>query len=138
LKVADDAAGGYLTVINTSLDVGKVTDILFDFDGTISVIRQGWQDVMVPMMLEVLLETPEHEDEDALTARVRDFVDLLTGKDTKFIEKAERDSGREVGGYRAPRHGERSALSFYDGHVGSPTNDYIAKHGWELLGYSQP
>ena len=29
---------------------------LFDFDGTISLIRAGWVGVMVPMMVEILLD----------------------------------------------------------------------------------
>ena len=29
---------------------------LFDFDGTLSLIRSGWVDVMVPMMVEILLD----------------------------------------------------------------------------------
>ena len=29
---------------------------LFDFDGTISVIRSGWVDVMAPMMIEILMD----------------------------------------------------------------------------------
>jgi len=28
--------------------------VLFDFDGTLSLIRSGWVDVMVPMMVEIL------------------------------------------------------------------------------------
>jgi hypothetical protein len=27
---------------------------LFDFDGTISLIRSGWEQVMIPMMLEIV------------------------------------------------------------------------------------
>ena len=27
--------------------------VLFDFDGTLSLIREGWMDVMVPMMVEI-------------------------------------------------------------------------------------
>ncbi len=36
---------------------------IFDFDGTISLIRSGWLDVMVPMMVGVLsqLDTGESE-----------------------------------------------------------------------------
>ena len=30
---------------------------VFDFDGTLSLIRQGWPNVMVPMMVEALKET---------------------------------------------------------------------------------
>ena len=28
--------------------------VLFDFDGTLSLIREGWPEVMIPMMVEVL------------------------------------------------------------------------------------
>ena len=31
-----------------------ISHVLFDFDGTLSLIRQGWPDVMVPMFTEVL------------------------------------------------------------------------------------
>ena len=27
---------------------------VFDFDGTVSLIRAGWMEIMIPMMLEVL------------------------------------------------------------------------------------
>ena len=29
---------------------------LFDFDGTISVIRSGWMEIMIPMMVEILMD----------------------------------------------------------------------------------
>jgi phosphoglycolate phosphatase-like HAD superfamily hydrolase len=32
---------------------------LFDFDGTISVIRSGWMEIMIPMMVEILLALAE-------------------------------------------------------------------------------
>ena len=38
---------------------------LFDFDGTISLIRSGWVDVMVPMMVEILMELHTGESEAA-------------------------------------------------------------------------
>jgi hypothetical protein len=31
--------------------------VLFDFDGTLSLVREGWPEVMVPMMVEVLQAT---------------------------------------------------------------------------------
>ena len=32
---------------------------LFDFDGTVSLIREGWQEVMIPYFVEVLSEDTE-------------------------------------------------------------------------------
>lgn len=57
---------------------------LFDFDGTISVIRSGWMDVMVPMMVEILLDLKTGELEAELRAVVEDFVWRLTGKQTMY------------------------------------------------------
>lgn len=64
---------------------------LFDFDGTISLIRAGWIDVMVPMMVEILRETNTSETDAELTEVVLEFVGRLTGKQTMYqmIELAE-------------------------------------------------
>lgn len=57
---------------------------LFDFDGTLSLIRSGWVDVMVPMMVEILLELKTGESESELTSVVQEFVWRLTGKETIY------------------------------------------------------
>ena len=57
---------------------------LFDFDGTLSLIREGWMDVMVPMMVEILLETGTYESRDQLRSLVYKFVTELTGKQTIY------------------------------------------------------
>lgn len=57
---------------------------LFDFDGTISLIRSGWVEIMVPMMVEILLERKTGESEAALKALVEDFVARLTGEQTIY------------------------------------------------------
>lgn len=57
---------------------------LFDFDGTISLIRAGWFGVMVPMMVEVLSSLHTGESEEELTAIVSEFVYRLTGKQTIY------------------------------------------------------
>lgn len=57
---------------------------LFDFDGTISLIREGWQEIMIPYFIEVLRQTGFDESEQEVRACVQDFVDTLTGKQTIF------------------------------------------------------
>lgn len=70
--------------------------VLFDFDGTLSLIRSGWVDVMAPMMVEILGETGTSESPDQLRAVVDDFVARLTGKQTiyQMIQLAEEVSKR--------------------------------------------
>jgi phosphoglycolate phosphatase-like HAD superfamily hydrolase len=57
---------------------------LFDFDGTISLVRAGWETVMVPMMVEALMELNSGETEDELRAVVEEFVGHLTGRQTIY------------------------------------------------------
>lgn len=59
---------------------------LFDFDGTLSLIREGWQNVMVPYFCEVLqrVSDPEKETPQDVERITRDFVDKITGKQTIY------------------------------------------------------
>lgn len=71
---------------------------LFDFDGTLSLIREGWPEVMIPMMVDVLRAAGSGESCDELTAIVRRFVMELTGKQTiyqmiRLAEEVERRGG---------------------------------------------
>lgn len=70
--------------------------VLFDFDGTISLIRAGWMDVMVPMMVEILVDLKSGESEEDLRAIVEEFVGRLTGKQTMYqmVELAENVKAR--------------------------------------------
>ncbi len=58
--------------------------VLFDFDGTISLIRSGWVGVMVPMMVELLLELKTGESEADLRVLVEEYVGRLTGRQTMY------------------------------------------------------
>ena len=75
---------------NTSIELVRAVDgqnirhAVLDFDGTLSLIRDGWQNVMVPMMVEILAQTPTIETEQQLEAIVVEFVDRLTGKQTIY------------------------------------------------------
>ena len=64
---------------------------LFDFDGTVSLIRAGWVDVMVPMMVEELLGLDRGESEQEIRTLVEGYVGHLTGRQTiyQMIEFAE-------------------------------------------------
>jgi phosphoglycolate phosphatase-like HAD superfamily hydrolase len=80
-----------LEIIHNDILRGCIRHALFDFDGTLSLIREGWQGVMIPLMVELLLETPDHENEAELLAVVTEFVTRLTGKQTiyQMIQLAE-------------------------------------------------
>jgi len=71
-------------IIHGDIPRGGFRSVLFDFDGTLSLIREGWPQVMIPMMVEVLRETGTHESESELLAAVEDFVMRLNGRQTIY------------------------------------------------------
>jgi|SRR5579871_293061 len=72
--------------------------VLFDFDGTLSLIRSGWMKVMVPMMVEILSDLKTGESEEDLRSLVEDFVWRLTGKETIYQMMALADAVAARGG----------------------------------------
>ncbi len=75
----------------------QISHVLFDFDGTLSLIRQGWPEVMVPLFAELLPPLPG-ESEAARRQLAFDDIMRLNGKQTiyQMIQLAERI--RERGG----------------------------------------
>jgi phosphoglycolate phosphatase-like HAD superfamily hydrolase len=57
---------------------------LFDFDGTLSLIREGWPEVMIPMMVRILQATGTTESPTSLAELVTRFVMELNGKQTIY------------------------------------------------------
>jgi phosphoglycolate phosphatase len=60
-----------------------ISHVLFDFDGTLSLIRQGWPEVMVPMFTEVLPALPGETDADRGRLAFEDIM-RLNGKQTIY------------------------------------------------------
>jgi phosphoglycolate phosphatase len=87
-----------IEVIHGEFPRGKIRAALFDFDGTLSLIREGWPDVMIPMMVEHLARTPAAEHRDELTRRVEEFVMRLNGKQTIYQMIQLADEVRKRGG----------------------------------------
>jgi phosphoglycolate phosphatase len=95
--------GTRIEILNPDLPRGSKPFALFDFDGTVSLIRQGWQQVMIPMMVEILLEyTLPGETQEQIEDLVTEFVTVLTGKQTiyqmmRFHDEIETRGGQSLG-----------------------------------------
>ena len=68
-----------------------ITHVLFDFDGTLSLVRQGWPEVMVPMFTEVSSNVLA----DARAMATRDAISALAQKAHDAMETAAK-SGKSV------------------------------------------
>lgn len=83
-------ASSWLEVLNPSVCLGHIRHAVFDFDGTLSVIRCGWEKVMIPLMIEAICG--DHAPDADIAAEVCEYVDRSTGiltiKQMKWLEAA--------------------------------------------------
>jgi phosphoglycolate phosphatase-like HAD superfamily hydrolase len=85
-----------IEIVHSHYPRGPFLAAIFDFDGTLSLLRRNWQDVMIPMMVDVLAETGTDESREALAAYVEEFVMRLNGRQTiyQMIQLAEEVASR--------------------------------------------
>jgi phosphoglycolate phosphatase-like HAD superfamily hydrolase len=73
-----------LEIVQPRHSCGPFRAAIFDFDGTLSLLRRNWQDVMIPMMVDILAATGTSETSQQLYAHVEEYVMRLNGKQTIF------------------------------------------------------
>jgi phosphoglycolate phosphatase-like HAD superfamily hydrolase len=70
----------------SNISTGKFKHAVFDHDGTISVLRQGWESVMEKMMVQSILGQEYRSADEKLyfqvLNRVRDYIEKSTGIQT--------------------------------------------------------
>jgi len=77
----------------------NIRHAIFDHDGTISTLREGWEDIMSPMMMKAVLGDMYESADEALyhkvQTRVAEFIDKTTGIQTLVQMKGLVDLVRE-------------------------------------------
>ena len=73
--------GTQIEIIN-EVERGKIKHVLFDFDGTISTLREGWQRIMAPVCVEMICG--DTEPTQAIIDEVNVMIDETTGIQTIF------------------------------------------------------
>ena len=83
-----------IEVIN-EIERGKIRHVLFDFDGTISILREGWQRIMAPVCVEMICGNTEPTP--AIIEEVDRMIDETTGIQTIFQMQRLQEMVREHG-----------------------------------------
>jgi len=78
-----------------------ISHAIFDHDGTISTLREGWELIMAPMMMKAILGSRYQEADEAMYhkvhSRVQEFIDKTTGIQTLVQMKGLLELIREFG-----------------------------------------
>jgi len=72
--------GTQIEVLNSDFQRGNIKHAVFDFDGTVSILREGWPEIMLPVMVDAIRgdkpATPE------IVEACREYIDESTGIQT--------------------------------------------------------
>lgn len=83
------------------IPAGRIKHAVFDNDGTISTLRQGWEEIMAPVMIRAILGEKYHTANETLYHKVRkhvlDYIDKSTGIQTILQMEALVEMVREFG-----------------------------------------
>lgn len=90
-----------IEIINKWKDKLQIKHVIFDHDGTISTLREGWELIMAPMMIKAILGEKYNTVDDVfyknVQKRVDEFIDKTTGIQTLAQMKGLLDLIREFG-----------------------------------------
>lgn len=131
----------WIEVINPHSPRGDFRHAVFDFDGTISLIREGWQQIMIPYFANELMAAPKGKQQDPRKIRklAEDFVEYNTGKQTIYQCIALAKEIKKLGGtplspqeYKEEYH--RRLLERIDYRLKGLCNQSIPPHEYLLPG----
>ena len=97
--MSQDINPPFAEIVNPSVRRGPFRAVLFDFDGTLSLIREGWSRLMVGMMLEYLRQQKlDREPEAVLYLHIERIIMAQNGAPTirqmeVFVEEVQRRGG---------------------------------------------
>ncbi|MFP4249816.1 MAG: HAD family hydrolase [Armatimonadota bacterium] len=104
--------GTAIEVLNPEIERGRIRHALFDFDGTISLVREGWQRIMCEMMTRTILAAPDAEEREQVRREVDDLIARTTGRQTIDQMAMLADEVRARGG--EPRFAEDYKAEYLD------------------------
>ena len=90
--------GANIEIYSAPLVRGLIQHVVFDFDGTLSLIRAGWQEIMLSLCVKALERTPTAKDRATLTDICHGFILQLTGRQTIYQMMRLAEEARKHGG----------------------------------------
>ena len=94
--------GRAIEVHHPEIQRGRICYAVFDFDGTLSLLRAGWQEVMIAHAVEELSGTPADPPPEGWHAFCREYITRLTGEQTIYQMLHLEEQVRQRGGSPQP------------------------------------
>ena len=101
-----------LEILRPNPAPSRLRHAVFDFDGTLSLLRAGWQRVMADQMVEALQATPQAEPEAQLRARTAEPIHGLAGRPTLLQMQWLAEAVQARGGQPLTAEGYKACLLY--------------------------
>jgi phosphoglycolate phosphatase-like HAD superfamily hydrolase len=102
MKTPPRILGRAIEVHHPAVQRGRIRHAVFDFDGTLSLLRAGWQEVMIAHAAEELSRTPGAPPSEGWRAFCREYITRLTGEQTIYQMLHLEEQVRRRGGAARP------------------------------------
>ncbi|OGG01787.1 MAG: hypothetical protein A3F83_04700 [Candidatus Glassbacteria bacterium RIFCSPLOWO2_12_FULL_58_11] len=93
--------GTGIEIVNPGIVRGRIRQMIFDHDGTVSTLREGWEPIMEEVMLKCIFgesfSTVSAAEFRLVQVRVKEFIDQSTGVQTIVQMQALADMVAEFG-----------------------------------------
>ncbi len=108
----------------------RIRYAIFDHDGTLSTLREGWEKIMQPVMVQAILgdeyERVAKDELERIAARVREFIDITTGVQTLVQMQGLADLVREMGYVPSAEMGDAQAYKkIYNAQLMATVNERL-------------
>jgi sugar/nucleoside kinase (ribokinase family)/phosphoglycolate phosphatase-like HAD superfamily hydrolase len=101
IRKAEYIKGTEIEIVNKLKEKPEIRHAIFDHDGTVSTLRQGWELIMAPMMIRAILGEKIADADEAffnkVKNRVDEYIDKTTGVQTLIQMKGLLDLIKEFG-----------------------------------------
>lgn len=102
MKTPPRILGRAIEVHHPEIQRGRIRHAVFDFDGTLSLLRAGWQEVMIAHAVEELSRTPAAPPVEGWHQFAREYITRLTGEQTIYQMLHLEAEVRRLGGTPRP------------------------------------
>jgi phosphoglycolate phosphatase-like HAD superfamily hydrolase len=102
MKTSPRLLGRAIEVHHPQIQRGRIRHAVFDFDGTLSLLRAGWQEVMITHAVEELSGTPAVPPPEGWRQFAREYITRLTGEQTIYQMLHLEAEVRRLGGTPRP------------------------------------
>ncbi len=128
-----------IEILRPDLPRGRFRAVLFDFDGTLSLLREGWPAVMTELMLEELRRTGTAQPADRLAAIAEAIVVGLNGRPTivqmqYLAAEVERLGGQSADPAEYARRYQERLLNLIRGRYDDIRSGRVAAAAWAVPG----